>query len=105
MCRKTAHSAVPAASSPSRRSSAIRDSNGAGRGSVCGPQRAAINPRVLDGGLDRRARPMEQILSPMRALFLVMKKIQLWSVDRAENKLCATAVEHRGPTELRAHGC
>lgn len=94
--------------------------------------------------LARRARPTEQIVSPIRALFLVMKEIQgggaaahrlvrpvpsvreqprggsdlmhevgdadrlLWSVDRAEGKLSATAVEHvehRGPTEGRAHGC
>ena len=68
-------------------------------------QRAAVNLRVLDSGLARRARPTEQILSPIRALFLVMKKIQLWLVDRAEGKLSATAVEHRGPTEGRAHGC
>lgn len=68
-------------------------------------QRAAVNLRVLVGGLARRARPTGQILNPIRELFSVMKEIQLWSVDRAEGKLSATAVEHRGPTEGRAHGC
>ena len=44
-------------------------------------------------------------LKPDTGAILAIRKIQLWSVDRAEGKLSATAGRAQGSNGGRAHGC